>query len=890
VLLVLIALRPRHYKPLTGAWVGLGVLGVVLIFAMNTLPIFAGLRDVPYLGRLTQLLDQESTTAQVRTLIWQGASEMVTPHEPLVRPDGESDSINFLRPLVGYGPEAMWVAFNRFYPASLSQVEARNASPDRSHNETWDSLVITGLLGFLAYMALFLSIFYWAMRWLGLLVNKRDTWLFFGLLIGNGLLLSVIFYFYDGRLTRYFGVAFPAGLMFGLLLYIMAAAFLHPNYRPDRADLPRQLLLIALFTAIIAHFVEIHFGIAIAATRTYFWIYTALFTVLGLRWAQPQPLAVAVEVEAQPEPEVVQPKGKKGKQSSRPPVRRRGEPLPWTPLTVVSDALIFLTSVFLFTTNARGAESALGALWGAFTTRVEGGQTISSPAILILLLFTWLVMLVLGLSAEALSRREMPPLRWWLQAIALHGVVVWGVWLIYGALQGARVAPLQIPPGLSAGETLNLQLEHVARHFTIFTTMLIGWILVAGTVYAWKALSDRTLSVARRPILSAVAGVAAGVALFMIVSFVNVGLVRADVIYKQGQQFDSQRNWVSSIELYKRALAARESEDHYMLFLGRALLENAKAVEAQSAGDFPPDATMDDVMALTPELVATMGRQELLRAAEVVLLNAQRVNPLNTDHTANLARLYRTWSDLTDDPAQRQEMLDRSMEQYEIAVALSPQAAHLWNEKGNAHLARNEPELAEAAYRMSLSLDPYFEQSYLLLADLLEGQQRYEEGEAILRDGIALIGERRGERATVQLLSFLGVNLSRAGNLPAAIDAMEAMLAAEPNNITALRNIAVLQRDAGDLEAAAAAVDQAIDLLAGDQSGQLADMQAVGLEIYQLQAAAAPDDYAPLYKLARILQQQGDGAGALLYAQQAAALAPAEAQGEVNQLLAELGG
>ena len=55
--------------------------------------------------------------------------------------------INLLRPLVGYGPEAMWVAFNRFYPPDLAHIEARNASPDRSHNETWDSLVVTGILG-----------------------------------------------------------------------------------------------------------------------------------------------------------------------------------------------------------------------------------------------------------------------------------------------------------------------------------------------------------------------------------------------------------------------------------------------------------------------------------------------------------------------------------------------------------------------------------------------------------------------------------------------------------------------------------------------------------------------------------------------------------------------
>ncbi|MGL4651143.1 MAG: hypothetical protein ACRC1H_17185, partial [Caldilineaceae bacterium] len=359
------------------------------------------------------------------------------------------------------------------YPADLSQVEARNASPDRSHNETWDSLVITGLLGFVAYMALFLSIFYWAMRWLGLLVNKRDTWLFFGLLTGFAVLASVVLYLWDGQQTRYFGVAIPVGLMGGLLVYIMAAAFLHPNYRPDRADLPRQLLIIALFTAIVAHFVEIHFGIAIASTRTYFWIFTAMFTVLGLRWAQPQPLAVAVEEEPEPEPEPVVSSAAKGKKGARvaprTPARRRVEPLPWTPLTVFSDALIFLTTVFLYTTNAAGAGNPLGVLWRAFTTDAVDSAQVSSPAILIMLLFTWLVMVVLGLSAEALSRRQMPPARWWVQAILVHAAVVWGAWLVYGMIQGARVSPLEVSPTLTANEQLNLQLEHVAGHFAFFT-------------------------------------------------------------------------------------------------------------------------------------------------------------------------------------------------------------------------------------------------------------------------------------------------------------------------------------------------------------------------------------------------------------------------------------
>ncbi len=98
------------------------------------------LRSRPEFGRLGQLLDAESRTGQVRTLIWQGASELVQPHAPLDYPNGQQDVFNFLRPLIGYGPESMYVAYNRFYQPELTLVEKRNASPDRSHNETWDSL------------------------------------------------------------------------------------------------------------------------------------------------------------------------------------------------------------------------------------------------------------------------------------------------------------------------------------------------------------------------------------------------------------------------------------------------------------------------------------------------------------------------------------------------------------------------------------------------------------------------------------------------------------------------------------------------------------------------------------------------------------------------------
>ena len=79
---------------------------------------------------------------------------------------------------------------------------------------------------------------------------------------------------------------------------------------------------------------------------------------------------------------------------------------------------------------------------------------------------------------------------------------------------------------------------------TLVPYLLICWLLITGTVYAWPRLRER-LAAATRPALSLVAAVVMAIFVFFVISTVNIALVRADIIYKQGQQFDNQGNWVS---------------------------------------------------------------------------------------------------------------------------------------------------------------------------------------------------------------------------------------------------------------------------------------------------------------------------------------------------------
>ncbi|MFZ0544332.1 MAG: hypothetical protein WAM60_02770, partial [Candidatus Promineifilaceae bacterium] len=248
----------------------------------SALTTFEEWKDLPEIGRFGQLLEAGEGSGRVRVLIWEGVVKLISVHDPITFPDGTEDSFNFLRPIIGYGPESMYVAYNGFYPPELATIEARNASPDRSHNETFDSLVITGIAGLLVWQFLYLSVFYYGFRWLGVVRSKRDRNVLIGLYIGGAIVSGVTIVAILGM--PFLGVALPSGTIVGLILYLVYYAIVARGDSETEAVDPfsvDRLLMIALVSAVLAHYVEIHFGIAIAATRTHFFVYVALMFMVG---------------------------------------------------------------------------------------------------------------------------------------------------------------------------------------------------------------------------------------------------------------------------------------------------------------------------------------------------------------------------------------------------------------------------------------------------------------------------------------------------------------------------------------------------------------------------------------------------------------------------------
>jgi len=246
----------RRWRRMVQIFVLLTILGLLFLVVMNVPhSSLEPIRNIPYIGRLGRVFEIEGGTGKVRVLIWEGVVDMI-----------KADPA---RAIIGYGPETMFVAYNPFYPPELAHYEARNASPDRSHNETFDSLITTGIIGFVAYILLFGSIFYYGLCWLGLVPDARWRRAFFWSGAG-GILVGVFVPFLLDGSWRFAGVGLALGLVAGVALYTLVSVWKRLASQlpaPSLTGWP-LLLFIATLAAIIAHFIEINFGISISATKT----------------------------------------------------------------------------------------------------------------------------------------------------------------------------------------------------------------------------------------------------------------------------------------------------------------------------------------------------------------------------------------------------------------------------------------------------------------------------------------------------------------------------------------------------------------------------------------------------------------------------------------------
>ncbi len=816
VLVGLISLRhsagPHSWRGrLWQGWVILTVLALVFLVAFNlpNTPL-SRFREMPYLGRLGQILNTEAGTGKVRVLIWEGTIELIRS--------------NFLRALVGYGPETMHVVYNPFYPPDLAHYEARNASPDRSHNETFDALVITGANGFIIYMLLFAGIFYYGLKWLGFMQTEKQRNLF--LLLGvSGSIVGVFLPRLIEGTYRLSGVGLPVGFIAGTSIYLMLSAILfYTEEQPT--DFARQVLLIGIFSAIVAHFIEIHFGIAIASTRTHFWAYTAMFVLLGLNRIQDKPESEAIAVEQpSPPPPTWQSKRarrrarREERQASLPTTRSEQSAGPSLMTKVVAGSLIvsiiLFTMGFEFVANPMGEFDPLRIIQLSLTTfapRNDPART--SYGVLWMFFLTWVVGALVVLSEAERTAPVRKTTSWWLSALGVYAAVTLGIFVVE---MGIHTSLLK--PGTD-----------IANAFVFYcVTILVLAVLLALALLRNMRLPERWCQFSH----SWAYALALVLAVFAIL-VTNISIVKADVYYKQGLKLEEEQRWDTAIQLYKKAISLAQDQDYYYLFLGRALM--GKATTASDAAQ----------------------RVQWFEEGFKALDQARQLNPLNTDHYANLGRLERNWADLASTTEERDQRLDLAHNYYVQAAEHSPNNAQIFNEWALVYMAKGDYAGAREKLEYSLALDQKFGSTYLIKGNLDAMEGKLDDAAAAYRE--ALIYEPRNAEAHSALgyiyyqqgnitdaltsnleavsidpglaraHSTLGLIYFHLGQLPEAVEENLKVLASFPNDFISHRNLALLYQQLGETDNAISHAQSALEFASES------DKPALQSYIEQLQA------------------------------------------------------
>lgn len=355
------------------------------------------------------------------------------------------------------------------------------------------------------------------------------------------------------------------------------------------------------------------------------------------------------------------------------------------------------TLAFDFINNPDRSTNAGQIFWRSLT--VLHSQKRTSYGGLLIFVFTWVLFGVIGLSEldrEGLFGKERGE-RWGWAALLYSSVTLLGL-LIFGSILASLQAQLPQIEVYTAEDVIGVAvtLAGVLGHYYAFVFVILA-------LTAWALLHESAQS---QRWGDPVSFVVLPVLLLLSVPLIRAydyNLIRADIVFKQGGGFANSRELNQKqlgLQHYEKAIEYAPLEDYYRLFQGKTYLEIAQTLPA----DIDP-----------------VQREGVFLKTEQVLLEAREINPLNTDHSANLARFYRGWAAQAQaqDPQQSEQLLQQAEENYYTALLLSPHNPILWNELAILEAFGLHDELvAQEVISHSLAVDPEFEQTWSLLGDM----------------------------------------------------------------------------------------------------------------------------------------------------------------------------
>jgi tetratricopeptide (TPR) repeat protein len=639
----------------------------------------------PLLGRLGRISDQ---SVDVRQLLWKTGLNTIRSGAPAVLPNGAKDVVHSFRPAIGYGPESIWFAVNLYGMPELQTNFAGEA--DRLHNEVFDNLISIGFLGTILFLFLFAAVFFYSLRYLGL-INSALRKLFFAifLIIGSGLGILVPWLAGSPHLA---GFGIPVGMVSGLFAYIAWIGFSRRevNFSGDY----RQMFVIGILGALIAHFIETSLCIAVTPTRNYFFLLLAVLIVLTSKNVKES------EPTKQHGPKLVS-------QHSIPPIPH-----------IAAASFIVITVAWCFVVNTTVEHSA----WRLFLNTwfvPSYGQGIRFPLTdpLILLVLT----IVGSIGLLSIEKPDLPSgLHYFQPVIGIAFGFLGFVWLVFGFLASYFWSSLDSSISSPINESL-----HAESRMTLFYAGLLLFLGIA----AWSLVSAESR---RYAAATAIRAYRWGVA-FLLAIGASIGILNltfypawAEAASHIAHTYENSNNLMGALPVYERAANLEPDDISYCISLGLA-----QARVNESSGKVVDESFQ-------------------------WLKHALDLNPLDPVIFGALGSFYAQLGEQAPDPAVRDIQIKRAIPYFEHAVCLAPHNPQVYNELGRGYVLLGDFAKAKSLYDKALRLYPGNARTYLFLGEMYSSQKNLEHALQCYSQSVKYGGGIEAQRHIGLLLASMG--------------------------------------------------------------------------------------------------------------------------------------
>jgi tetratricopeptide (TPR) repeat protein/O-antigen ligase len=646
----------------------IGLIGAcaLMVCAMLALHSFSNLRwnkvQRPEIQRLSKLLDPESGTGLTRSLQWRMAYEAAVSKRPLTLSYMKPDGLHSVRAIIGYGPDTSKIVSRQYIMPELIKAYGGYFVPDRFHNDFWDTLLTTGIFGLIARFALYGCILIFSLKTLGIEIDLRSRIAFWTSYLGGGILLAIVLGFRIG--FGFVGLGFCIGAILGFILFLTYRAIFCPVTNRAMTITSRHAYwVIALVSALVAHFVEISFSFPVGTTALFFWVYVGLIAAIARILSQQRERGATLNHQ------------------SHPPIKaslmkhdKRRPPIPLTQEMTAARSSLFEKLV---------AGLVFGLILGTIGfDLLPGNRQVFSWWICITLILSWIIFGIIWAKENYPDSGQKP-------SLLLGGTLASSIFI-------GLLFPIILTSRLLSGqpivkENAGLQLTLLAKYtdatwlyygFLLLTTLLMAFIQPNPEINSTKSKKPHIGQVILMALLCLL-GLAGIYQWNLRYSLAAIAAARA-----------KQSGSALACTLYQDAIKQSPSDDTYRYLLGKTLVEQA----IHSAN--------------------TQDRLRLFADAARILEDGNHLSPINPDFNSAMTDLYLNQALLESDKLKRMALSRDTQNHISCALALEPANGELWYRQAVLDLiVRGNPSAAFPSLQRALDVLPGFDKAHALIGD-----------------------------------------------------------------------------------------------------------------------------------------------------------------------------